>query len=176
MAKKYKIKGHETFILREGWINKGLREVGEDPYVFTKNYGADVLGVGPNMAKSIRYWMRCSKLSEEGGKKGVNLTPLGEKILEKDAYLEDVFSLWLIHCNIVKNAEQATAWNLFFNQYDEVEFTKEDMVKEMTRLAEEMNVKRIYVSKALNELQSEGLIQLERGRIYIPALENLIKR
>ena len=28
----------------------------------------------------------------------------------------------------------------------------------MTRLAEEMNVKRIYVSKALNELQSEGLI------------------
>ena len=29
---------------------------------------------------------------------------------------------------------------------------------------------------ALNELQSEGLIQLERGRIYIPALENLIKR
>ena len=44
----------------------------------------------------------------------------------------------------------------------------------MTRLAEEMNVKRIYVSKALNELQSEGLIQLERGRIYIPALENLI--
>ena len=46
----------------------------------------------------------------------------------------------------------------------------------MTRLAEEMNVKRIYVSKALNELQSEGLIRLERGRIYIPALENLIKR
>ena len=46
----------------------------------------------------------------------------------------------------------------------------------MTRLAEEMNVKRIYVSQALNELQSEGLIQLERGRIYIPALENLIKR
>ena len=46
----------------------------------------------------------------------------------------------------------------------------------MTRLAEEMNVKRIYVSKALNELQSEGLIQLQRGRIYIPALENLIKR
>ena len=46
----------------------------------------------------------------------------------------------------------------------------------MTRLAEEMNVKRIYVSKALNELQAEGLIQLERGRIYIPALENLIKR
>ena len=46
----------------------------------------------------------------------------------------------------------------------------------MPRLAAEMNVKRIYVSKALNELQSEGLIQLERGRIYIPALENLIKR
>ena len=30
--------------------------------------------------------------------------------------------------------------------------------------------------KKKNELKSEGLIQLERGRIYIPALENLIKR
>lgn len=33
-----------------------------------------------------------------------------------------------------------------------------------------------YVDPVNNELQSEGLIQLERGRIYIPALENLIKR
>lgn len=157
--KKYRFKGHESFILREGWINKGLREVGEDPFVFSKNYGADVLGVGPNMAKSIRYWMRCSKLSEEGGKKGVNLTPLGEKILEKDAYLEDVFSLWLIHCNIVKNAEQATAWNLFFNQYDEVEFTKEDMVKEMTRLAEGLPGMETFSKKSL-ESDCEAILRM----------------
>ena len=48
---KYRFKGHESFILREGWLNKGMREVRNDPFVFSQNYGADVLGVGPNMAK-----------------------------------------------------------------------------------------------------------------------------
>lgn len=46
----------------------------------------------------------------------------------------------------------------------------------MTRLAAEMNVKRIYISKALNELQDQKLIHLHRGRIHIPALEKLINR
>ncbi len=46
----------------------------------------------------------------------------------------------------------------------------------MTRLAAEMNVKRIYVSKALNELEKQGKIRLYRERIYIPALEKLIMR
>lgn len=46
----------------------------------------------------------------------------------------------------------------------------------MTRLAAEMNVKRIYVSNALNHMQDQKLINLFRGRIYIPALEKLINR
>ena len=71
--KKYRFKGHESFILREGWINKGLREVAENQFLFQENYGADVLGVGPNMAKSLRYWMRCAKLLKEKGKDGVYL-------------------------------------------------------------------------------------------------------
>ena len=37
-----------------------------------------------------------------------------------------------------------------------------------------MNVKRIYVSNVLNELQKQKLIHLKRGRIYIPQLEKLI--
>lgn len=46
----------------------------------------------------------------------------------------------------------------------------------MTRLAAEMNVKRLYVSKALNELQEQKLISLKRGKIHIPRLEKLINR
>jgi len=46
----------------------------------------------------------------------------------------------------------------------------------MTRLATELNVKRLYVSNALNELQDQGLITLHRGRIHIPSLEKLINR
>ncbi len=46
----------------------------------------------------------------------------------------------------------------------------------MARIADEMSVKRIYVSQALNEMQDQHLVHLHRGRIYIPALEKLINR
>lgn len=46
----------------------------------------------------------------------------------------------------------------------------------MTRIAEEVNDSRLDVSRALNILQKEGLLQLHRERITIPALEKLLKR
>lgn len=157
--KKYRFKGHESFILREGWINKGLREVAENQFLFQENYGADVLGVGPNMAKSLRYWMRCAKLLKEKGKDGVYLSELGEKLQEKDSYLEDVFSLWLLHCNIVKNQEQATAWNIFFNDYDEMEFTREGLEREMLKKVKELEDIGDFSEKSV-ENDCEALLRM----------------
>ena len=45
----------------------------------------------------------------------------------------------------------------------------------MTRLAEELNDSRLDVSIALNHLQDKGLIQLSRGKITVPAMEDLLK-
>lgn len=157
--KKYRFKGHESFILREGWINKGLREVAENQFLFQENYGADVLGVGPNMAKSLRYWMRCAKLLKEKGKDGVYLSELGETLKEKDSYLEDVFSLWLLHCNIVKNQEQATAWNIFFNDYDEMEFTREGLEREMLKKVKELEGIGDFSEKSV-ENDCEALLRM----------------
>ena len=157
--KKYRFKGHESFILREGWINKGLRKVAENQFLFQENYGADVLGVGPNMAKSLRYWMRCAKLLKEKGKDGVYLSELGEKLQEKDSYLEDVFSLWLLHCNIVKNQEQATAWNIFFNDYDEMEFTREGLEREMLKKVKELEDIGDFSEKSV-ENDCEALLRM----------------
>ena len=85
---KYRFKGHESFILREGWLNKGLTEVKSNPKVFTEFYGADALGVGPNMAKSIRYWLKTAGLTKDDKSiGGVCLTPLGELVYEKDPYI-----------------------------------------------------------------------------------------
>lgn len=44
----------------------------------------------------------------------------------------------------------------------------------MERLAAEVNDSRLDISRALNKMQNEGLLQLSRGRITIPALEKLI--
>ena len=81
---KYRFKGHESFILREGWLNKGLYEVDRNPKVFSENYGADALGVGPNMAKAIRYWLRAAELVTDSPKTGVMLTAIGQLILAHD--------------------------------------------------------------------------------------------
>ena len=124
----YKIKGHESFILREGWLTKGLKAVSEDNRLYKINSGADALGVGTNMAKAIRYWMKASELVTDTSNKGVNLTDLGETVFKEDLYLEDMFSLWIIHANIVSNARLATSWHLFFNDIGvRSSFTREEM-------------------------------------------------
>ena len=46
----------------------------------------------------------------------------------------------------------------------------------MTRLAEEINTKRIYISNTLNEMEAKGLIKLYRGIVVIPDLEMLISK
>lgn len=133
--KGIRFKGHETFTIREGWINKGLTEINENPWVFNTNYGADALGMGPNMAKALRYWFKCAELIDEKPKEGVLLTEVGKLILKNDPYIEDIFTLWLIHCRIAANARQATAWNLFFNRFSYEEFDKNELVGEMKELA-----------------------------------------
>lgn len=126
---KITLKGHESFILREGWLTKGLQAIAENPKVFSKTFfnGADPLGVGTNMAKSIRYWMKASGLTEERSNHDVLLTSLGKIILEYDPYFEDLFSLWLIHIGIALNESLATSWYIFFNRMEMTSFTAEDM-------------------------------------------------
>lgn len=125
--KKIRIKGHESFVLREGWISKGLHAVKNDSKVFLEYSGSVALGVGTNMGKSIRYWLKAAKLTKDVSGIGVVLTDLGELILESDPYIEDLFTLFILHANISMNYEQATSWALFFNEFETNECTKESM-------------------------------------------------
>ncbi|WP_050640582.1 MULTISPECIES: DUF4007 family protein [Clostridia] len=133
MANKvnYKLKGHEKFPLREGWMNKGIFAAKENgTHIFLENQGPDVLGVGTNMVKSIRYWMQaCGMLEKDGNKE--KLSDMAEIIFENDPYFEDVFSLWLLHSNIVKNIQQATVWYMFFNRFEADSFSKADLQGKM---------------------------------------------
>ena len=148
---KIRFRGHESFIIREGWLNKGLREVKKNPKVFFENYGADDLGVGPNMAKAIRYWMRCRGFLDESRKTEIKLSELGKMILEKDKYFEDIFSLWVVHCNIAGNEQQATAWEIFFNEFDYEEFTREEMEKEILAIARRRAGEQEFAEKSVTD-------------------------
>ena len=129
--KDYRLKGHESFILRDGWLTKGLRAVSADAKVFSNNSGADALGVGTNMAKAIRYWLRAAGLINDTPR-GVTLTALGQILFEKDPFFEDMFSLWLVHVNIVRNSGQATSWNVFFNDISVSTFNRKELLDMMT--------------------------------------------
>ncbi|MBQ1393650.1 MAG: DUF4007 family protein [Lachnospiraceae bacterium] len=128
MAKvKYKLKGHETFTIREGWIAKGIHAVHQNERVFSEHSGADVLGVGTNLAKAIRYWLKATGLTVEKPGKGVKLTELGEIIYQLDPYIEENFTLWCMHIGLATNQILATSWYLFFNRFVLEEFKKEEM-------------------------------------------------
>lgn len=129
---KTRFKGHETFYFREGWLSKAIFEMDNDRTnsLFSGNNGIAKLGVGANMVKSIKYWLIASNLIHyDRTKKIYKLTTLGEIIARNDVYLEDIFSLWIIHINIVRNKAEATTWYLFFNEFKGDVFTSDDVKK-----------------------------------------------
>lgn len=129
--KKIRLKGHESFMLRDGWLHKGIVAVEKNPNIFSEYMGADALGVGSNMAKAIRYWMKVLGLTKEAARKGTYLTELGNLILEQDSYFEDIFTIWLLHLQLLFHKEEATAWQLFFNEITAEEFRREELYRMM---------------------------------------------
>lgn len=87
---KIKLQGHEKFALREGWINKALQILPENPDAFTRRDATDLFGIGSNMVKSLRYWMRAFGLTNNAG---TELSETGRLIAQYDPYLEDSFTL-----------------------------------------------------------------------------------
>ena len=150
---KVKLKGNESFNIREGWLRKGMRCIEETPTLFSRDDAMEILGVGSKMVKSIRYWLRATGLTEERAPVGrareqILTEHFGEVINRYDRYFDDVFTLFLLHYNIVKNAEGlSVAWDIFFNNYDGQDFTKENMIE---KCKEELN-KRLAEGATFSE-------------------------
>lgn len=150
---KVKLKGNESFNIREGWLRKGMRCVKDFPTLFSRDDAMEILGVGSKMVKSIRYWLRVTGLTEERAPVGrareqILTEKFGEVVDRYDRYFDDVFTLLLLHYNIVKNAEGlSVAWDIFFNNYDGQDFTKDNMIE---KCKEELN-KRLAEGATFSE-------------------------
>lgn len=130
-----KFRAHETFFIRKGWLSKGMRYVSHKPNVFTdkKENPMDVLGIGANMVKSLRYWLQAVGLTVEpkSGKRDQTLTEFGELVHEKDAYTEELGTLYLLHYKLVTNERMAPSWYYFFNKFTMKEFSKDDFIAQI---------------------------------------------
>lgn len=127
-----KFRAHDTFFIRKGWLNKGLRNVNahHDVFISKDENPMDVLGIGANMVKAMRYWLQATGLTIEptSGRRIQTLTDLGQIVYENDSYIEELGTLWLLHYNLVKTNVEATAWYYCFNEFNLSEFNRDDFV------------------------------------------------
>lgn len=131
-----KFRAHDTFFIRKGWISKGMRYVDRDGDVFIskKENPMDVLGIGANMVKALRYWLQAIGVTEEPpkGKRTQSFTPFGQIVFDKDKYIEELGTLYLLHYKLVTNASMATSWNYFFNEFSLSDFTKDEFAEQIS--------------------------------------------
>ena len=140
MNGKVKLKGHESFSIREGWLTKGIFEVSDNPRVFSEKNLTDIFGIGTNMIKSLKYWLLTANLIEEDKNKGYVLSEVGKLIKCYDPYMEDVFSLFIVHANIVQNTDKALIWNLFFNKCHMNSFSKKSIQERIEYILQTENL------------------------------------
>ena len=132
-----KFRAHDTFFIRKGWLSKGMKYVNNKPDVFVAKdeNPMDVLGIGTNMVKALRYWLQAVGLTVEpnSGKRIQRFTELGNSVFAHDRYIEEMGTLYLLHYQLASNKEDATAWYFFFNEFNMSEFTRDDFVEFLQR-------------------------------------------
>lgn len=138
---KNNFKGSQSFVLRDGWVQKSFIEMRAHPdvNVFSKKDGVIYLGVGSNMVTSVKYWLDAAHIIKAGPKKISVLSELGKLIEDHDQYLESTLSWNLIHIQLAKNFESAPLFWILFNYLDAGEsFTKESFVEDAVKYFEDL--------------------------------------
>jgi hypothetical protein len=133
--------GHETFVLRSTWLKKGYDVIMQHPDLFAQPDAYVKLGVGKNMAQSIRYWGRvCGVFDKKPDGTGYEPTPLGTWLLDDDGvdpFLVSPASWWLLHWQLAARTESALTWFYTFNMLRGGEFTIAQVGTQIQSLAAE---------------------------------------
>ncbi len=126
MNKSLKFKKNESFYIRDGWFEKALHAINNNPdnNIFYKNEGMHILGIGSNMVKGLKYWLTAANLIIQRGK-NIELTTFGQYIIQFDPYLETNFTWYLIHYFLSRNIEECPVIYGIFN-IDIKSFTKNE--------------------------------------------------
>lgn len=144
-----KLKKNETFYIREGWFEKSINTIKEqNTNIFYKNEGIGYLGVGSNMVKSLKYWLKAANIIEGLNN---NLTEFGELLYINDRYLDDVFSWFFIHYFLTANKDESPLANEIFNSSIQT-FDKIGMIEYLMKQFshEDKKVNKKYVESDLN--------------------------
>jgi hypothetical protein len=137
--------GHETFVLRSNWLKKAYDLLQHTPGLFSLEDSFVRLGVGKNMAQSIRFWGRaCNVFQRAEGGAGYAATALGDALFHDetgwDPFLVTPASRWLLHYQVASRPDAAFTWYYSFNLLRRGEFTApqlaQQIVEHVTRLGQ----------------------------------------
>ena len=128
--------GHDTFHLRYTWLPKAADYIKNSPKdVSLSQYDKvmNELGVGQNMAKSLRHWSESSLLfqnykNKKDSKTYHELTEIGKNLFQLDPYLEDSDTNWLLHYFIVSNHKKNSLWFYLYNIFNEQIIMKDEFL------------------------------------------------
>lgn len=159
------INKHGSFYMRSGWGTKIIDAVSEYPEIFSpsnEQVAIDQIGLGRIMIKSLRYWAGAMGLcTEQKSSAGIKLcaTEEFETIKKYDKYFQQNVSLMLMHRNLAKNIDDATAWYWLFNEWKGESLDKESFVNSFHPYLSinGMAVKQNAVEKEFNCLRSTYL-------------------
>lgn len=129
--------GHESFAVREGWLSRGLHLLINEPMLLVDEFSEDHLGVGRNMAKSIRHWLVATGLAETSTAPSAGLAPtkFGMLVGKRDPHFIDQGTWWMLHINLVNSADHAFTWNWFFNHWALPRFDRAPCAEGLKRFA-----------------------------------------
>lgn len=150
-----KFRAHDTFFIRKGWLSKGMKYVNikADVFISKAENPMDVLGIGANMVKALRYWLQAVGLTKEPstGRRVQSFTSLGQRVFENDRFIEEIGTLYLLQYELACNQEDATAWYFFFNEFNMSEFSRDDFVAALQRYIKMVNPSEDVAIRSLND-------------------------
>jgi hypothetical protein len=128
--------GHETFVLRSNWLKKAYDLLHLYPDLFFRDDAFVLLGVGKNMAQSIRHWGRvCGVFVKDEHSSTHRATALGQALFDDtqgwDPFLVTPAARWLLHWQIVSRPDAAFSWFYTFNLLRRGEFSAASLAQQI---------------------------------------------
>jgi hypothetical protein len=129
--------GHETFVLRSNWLKKAYDLLQQQPNLFFLEDAFVRLGVGKNMAQSIRHWGRvCGVFERLDDGAGHRASWLGQALFDDaqgwDPFLVTPASRWLLHWQIAARPAAFT-WYYTFNLTRRGEFSPAQLAQQIVQ-------------------------------------------
>ncbi len=164
----YRFSGHETFQCKEQWLIKGIQLLEKQD--LTEEIEIQELGVGRNMVKSIKHWLRAFGWTNNE----LKITEIADVVLKQDPFLENEATAWLLQYTICKE-KYASIFNLIFYDYfsDKVtnEFSETSIIQYVTRkLHSNSSNKKKEKAVAENTLRADIKVFIKS---YLPPKKNI---